>query len=152
MERSLELGPDDAWVQLWAGRFFLWQAGSNERISEEERIPMLTASREHFERSIDLDPQHPAAYAGLGETYLYAGGDLELGIEALETAQALSGSADDVALPLAQLYIASDRREEARELLEDVLQRSHGGLRAARAQELLREIDADVASEAGAGL
>ncbi len=74
-----------------------------------------------------------------------------LGGSSLETAQALTGSADDVALPLAQLYIASDRREEARELLEDVLHWSHGGPRATSAQELLREIDEEVASEAAEG-
>jgi tetratricopeptide (TPR) repeat protein len=143
IERSLVLGPDDPWVQLWAGRFRLWQlAARHEELPEDDLVQLLEDTRAFLERSIALEPEQPAAYAALGETYLYDPGEPAPGIRALETARQIAGPDNEVDLPLAALYIDSGQLPEARELIEGVLHWSHGGRSTVRAQELLQQLEA----------
>jgi len=77
----------------------------------------LAEAEQQFRKVIALAPRDPLGYANLGLTYLRGGryGDAE---SQLERARRLDPANVEVALMLAKLYSLTNRREQARRLLE----------------------------------
>jgi tetratricopeptide (TPR) repeat protein len=84
----------------------------------------LLKARVIFERMTRETPGSVEAWAGLGSTYAYAGGDIAPGMDALERARALAPSRVDIAANLCLLYARGGQRVRARELYERVVSRS----------------------------
>ncbi|HYV85606.1 MAG TPA: tetratricopeptide repeat protein [Patescibacteria group bacterium] len=104
-----------------------------------ELPPALARARELFQTATRAAPDAADAWAGLGSTYVYGGGDPAPGIAALEKAYRLMPTRTDVAHNLAELYAENGERGRAQELIEGVLDRSDDPeMRAAGAQILFR--------------
>ncbi|MBI4908061.1 MAG: tetratricopeptide repeat protein [Acidobacteria bacterium] len=72
-EKALALNPNSAELHLWAGRAY----GRRAETSMALTAPRLaTKSRDHFEKSVQIDPGNVAALADLFEYYLQAPGFL----------------------------------------------------------------------------
>jgi tetratricopeptide (TPR) repeat protein len=72
---------------------------------------MITA-REMFEKAVQLAPDHPSAYDGLGST-LWREGEWELAAEALEKAAALDPEQGALRFKLGMIYEELGRYEDA---------------------------------------
>lgn len=90
-------------------------------------VPRATApaevlrARELFARSVELRPDDPRGYAGLGSTYLFQRRELEPGIAALEKALSMAPSQMLVAYNLVLLYLGADQPLKAAALVDGVL-------------------------------
>src|SRR5258705_4665734 len=77
----------------------------------------LPEAEAQFKQLIKLAPDDPAGHANLGLTYL-RGGRFEEAERELNRARRLDPANVDVVLSMARLYALTNRRDEARELLE----------------------------------
>lgn len=102
-----------------------------------------------FSRAIELAPELPAAYAGLGAAYLAEpeldeDGLIE-GLQSLEKARALLPWSSQTSVWLAGLYVRAggdNQYQRARNLLEEVLRWSEGeSALTTQARDLLAELD-----------
>ena len=143
LDRAVELAPHDAWVQRAYGNVLFERLRRGVRGDEAEGL--VADARDHFRRSVELEPELPAGYAGLGMTYI-PGEEPEPGILALRRALELGGWDNEVAFYLAQLEIRRGGDPAvARDLLERVINLAHGPEAAAAAARLLAELDAQEA-------
>lgn len=122
---ALSLAGDDADVHRLYAESLLERATA----AETRDVAVLVAqARRSFQRSIELDPQQVAAYAGLGRSYLVAPGvgDPAEGLAALRTAhQRLPGNRS-ISLWLAQLETSAGSVKNARRVLNRMTPPSHG--------------------------
>lgn len=84
----------------------------------------LEKVRDLLQRTIERRPDFAEAYVDLGATYVGAEGTVDAGIAALEKARSLLPSRMDVVANLAALYLQKGDREQAGNLVENVLERS----------------------------
>jgi Tfp pilus assembly protein PilF len=138
-ERALALAPDDALNQLEYAEYLHERAKAEE--DPEERVRLVRQARQHYVRSQNLDPDLPETYAMYGASFLVEGEDPERGLDTLEHARAMLRSNLDIQLMLAQLYMKTGRRAEARDLLETVVTWAHGEDLADEADVLLAELN-----------
>ncbi len=141
LTRALTEAPDDTRVQLSAGYVYARQAeleGQDASAAQRSRLE----ARQAFERAIELSPESPAAYAGLGSTYLGNDEDARKGIALLEQARSFGGYSTRVELDLAELYLTVEECELARQRISNVVRHLHGdeSEEARRAKELLANI------------
>jgi len=109
--------------------------------------PLLVAARDHFRRTIELNPSLAPAYAGFGYTYVPDPGDVEPGIRALEKALAMRPGWEDIIINLFLLYLRVGDREAADGLDPTILQQSddpevHAFVQEALLREVLSGVDA----------
>jgi len=83
--------------------------------------PELVRARAMFERSIELNPDDPRAWAGLGATYLYETSVTAAGIDALNRSLELQPDAIDVVIHLIVLHLKADHRAIAHEIYRERL-------------------------------
>jgi hypothetical protein len=88
----------------------------------------LPEAEEQFERLVELAPDEPLGHANLGLTHLRAG-RFEEAEDRLRRARRLDPASVDIGLMLAKLYALTERQEESRELLEEMLGESQGDAR-----------------------
>ena len=108
--------------------------------------PLLASAREHFRRSLELNPGLATAYANFGSTFVADPGDVQPGIRALEKALSMMPRSEETAFNLFTLYLRSGDSERAEALVASVLSRSDdpeiaGLVREARLQEELSRAD-----------
>lgn len=115
-ERAVALGSRDPLVYVAYGQTLLERTGTAAETT--------LRARQLFERAVQLDPNDARAWAGVGMTYVGAGGDLTPGITALEKSLSLAASHEEAAVNLIQLYADAGRREDAQRLYDTILARS----------------------------
>jgi len=143
MARAVVMAPEDPRVHLALADHLAWRAGSaHDGVAPDERRALREEAREYYLRCISLEPDLPAARFGLGATYRGQGGDLGLGIAALETAHTRLRGATRISLALAALYAEAGASEKARRLLEEVMQWSQDDDEIEAAREMLAGLDA----------
>ena len=111
--RVAELGSDDAAVHLRAGQVLL-----------ERGLDSFLKARPFFARATELAPNSPAAWTGLGATYIVETSNRAPGVAALEKSLKLDPNNDDTAFYLAQLLTHDGRRHrDVRKLTTTLLER-----------------------------
>jgi tetratricopeptide (TPR) repeat protein len=140
---SLERDPDNFVTHLLLGTNLVErerQADSGPVDPAQPLSPLLVDAREHFRRTIELNPGAAYAYAGFGYTYVRDPGAVEPGLGALEKALALMPGSEAVAFNLFTLELRSGNREAAEELERTILSRSDDPeIRTLTREALLRE-------------
>lgn len=138
--RSQALGARDAEAQRQYAEAMLARArATHDPAAVAARVEK---SRGAFRRSISLDPEQVAAYAGLGRTYLVdrSKGRIEEGLSALATAnQRLPGDLG-IAMARAKLEISAGEVAVARKILLRVPPPTHGDPLAAEEQTELSQV------------
>jgi tetratricopeptide (TPR) repeat protein len=135
--RANELAGDDALVQLDIAEYHHANALRDEMV--ERRSELLGAARRHYVKSQRLDPSIPETYAMYGATFLAPGEDPTRGLATLEHANALLPSNVQILDMLAEAYVASERIDDAKTVLERRVSWSEkGGF--GRIDEIIEEI------------
>ena len=122
-ERALALGVQDPSIQRLYADHLLGRAKRSLR--DEQARELRLRARGHYERSLELEPDQGAAWAGLAQTYERDEEQLDRAIEALEAARTHAPGYAPVETQLAELYLRSDRTKEAQALLRGVTSRPH---------------------------
>ena len=102
---------------------------------------LLEQARTMFAKSIELQPQLPRGFAGLGATYLFTRGDVAPGITAYEQSLAIAPAQLDVAANLVFLYAKSRRRADAQRIYDTIIVRSADAETLATARDSLYVAD-----------
>jgi tetratricopeptide (TPR) repeat protein len=147
--KALELSPDDALNELDFAEYYHGLAEKAQDV--ERRADLLSKARRHYVRSNKIDPELPETYALYGATFLMEGEPPEKGLETLEHANSLLPSNLRIRLLLGEAYVAVERPEDARPLLESVIAWTHSARMAEKAQALLSEIDGPTGDEVPEG-
>jgi tetratricopeptide (TPR) repeat protein len=134
LQTALAQAPNDARVQVLAGRVELARAEANE---DETTSTALAAAESHFMRSLELDPDSASAWFGLGRTLQQAARHDEA-MSALRTARGLSWSSR-LDLVLGELELEAGQSQQAFELLWPLVQDAHGGPTSEEASQLLED-------------
>ncbi len=135
---ALGLGGGDPEVQRLVAESLLARAETADAAAARGLVERARAA---FRRSIALDPEQVAAYAGLGRSFLVAPsfGDPEEGRAALERAHRRLPADRSILLGLARLESTSGRTARARALLTRIPPPSHGDPEVARERARLEE-------------
>jgi len=110
-EKAAKLAPDD----------FLVQYRYSENLLDDPRPDSLRAARDALTRVVALRPDFGEAWARLGYTYQIEESTDESSVHSLETAHRLLPSHMDVAHNLALAYARTGHRDQATQLIEQVL-------------------------------
>ncbi|MEA2570253.1 MAG: hypothetical protein QOI24_2254 [Acidobacteriota bacterium] len=94
------------------------------RAGNDPPTALLDEARKMFAKSIELQPQLPRGFAGLGATYLFTRGDVAPGIAAYEQSLAIAPAQLDVAANLVFLYARSRRRADAQRIYDTIIVQS----------------------------
>jgi tetratricopeptide (TPR) repeat protein len=137
--RALALAGNDPEVQRHYAQAML------ARASEEgaaDRAESIQRSRAAFRRSIQLDPEQVAAYAGLGQSYVVAPelGDPHEGLAALETARERLPADHSIAFDSAKLEVKAGSAERARSILAHMSRPTHSDPVVAAEREEIGEV------------
>ncbi len=135
---ALRTGAGDALTQLDVAEFYRAQAA--ETRAPGARGPLLALARQHYRRSLAIDPSIPETHVGLARTHFLPGESPDEGRPHLSRAAELMPSSLLVELELARLHLASDRPISARRVALVVLSRSHSEVEKSAAQEILDEV------------
>jgi hypothetical protein len=124
LARALALAGNDPEVQQHYAQAMLARAIAGDGDTPE----LIERSRRSFRRSIELDPDQVAAYAGLGRTYAVAPGlgDPAEGLVALATARERFPADHGIALDRAKLELDGGSAERARAILARLTPSAHG--------------------------
>ncbi|MFH1278813.1 MAG: tetratricopeptide repeat protein [Candidatus Eisenbacteria bacterium] len=123
------------------------------RRAEEDDSPtsrrLLESAREHYLRSMVLNPHFASSFQGYGITFLFEeeGGDFTLGIQAMLRARMLKPTDSNLAYELFLLYLKAGEVDAAKDLEETFLRRAFDEALAERAWEALLRYRLDEASE-----
>jgi hypothetical protein len=139
-ERAVALAPDDPAVLRSAGRLALLEL-QHQTHFPDEHARIAGQARDLFARAAELDPEIPAAFAGLGYAFL-ALGDPAAADDALREAFQRARWDLSLALALGELHAQHGDPGGARLLLREVAGSAHDDAMRERAQELLDELDA----------
>jgi tetratricopeptide (TPR) repeat protein len=137
--KSIELAPDDAFNQLDFAEFLHDKALLDE--NRGLRTELLSEARRHYVKSQMLDPSIPETYALFGSTFIGYGQDPSRGIETIELANRMLPSNTDILDRLATAYLALDRKDDARGIIERRVAWSH-------AEDREQQVDAILAAMA----
>jgi TolB-like protein/Tfp pilus assembly protein PilF len=142
--RSIELNPSYATVRQWYAFYLAGKGRLEEAVAEaicaRELDPLsIIINRdlglifayarqpekaiEQYGRTLELDPDFALAHQGLGRAYLMKGMNRE-GLEHIERAAKLAPESVAMRAARAHGYAVSGRAEEARKLLEELLEHS----------------------------
>lgn len=138
LARALSLAPDDPEVLRLEGETRLARASAGA----PDAAAQIESARRAFRRSIELDRNQVAAYAGLGRSFALAPeqGDPQEGLAALETARERLPADQGIALDRAKLEIASGSLERARAILTRISPPTHGDPQAAAEAGTIAEL------------
>ncbi len=108
---------------------YMWWAVAQGRIGQTRGVLnslfMVPDIKRAFNRVLELDPEYPAAYDGLGVVYYelpgWAGGDLKKAEYLLIQGLKYDPNYTVIRLDLARVYLKQGRREHAREQLKLLL-------------------------------
>jgi tetratricopeptide (TPR) repeat protein len=133
--KSIELAPDDAFNQLDFAEFLHDKALLDE--NRGLRTELLNEARRHYVKSQKLDPSIPETYALFGSTFIGYGQDPSRGIETIELANRMLPSNTDILDRLATAYLALDREDDARGIVERRVAWSHAEDREQQVEAIL---------------
>jgi len=139
VKRALALAPDDARSHRVAGDILLAEARSAGSV--EQRDSFVELARNHYQRSVEIDPQDVEARLGFAATCVFEKQDAERGLEWLETARQLRPGALQIDLLATRLEARLDRSFTARQLAADVLSRTRWPATRKAAQAFLDKVD-----------
>ena len=122
-QRALALEPDNANHHLDYGEYILDLARVEK--SPEKVRALLVDARKHFFRSHALNANNPETLAMNGASYLFAGEDASKAVSSLEAAFHLLPAQSDIRKLLAQAYVATGRKDDARKQIKQLLAWSH---------------------------
>jgi len=141
-KRAAELGPDDAYVQLDVGEFWLDQAAAANLPAE--RKDFARRARRSFLKAWKIDSSIPEIYVMNGRAYLLEGASLDKAVEMFEEAQFLFPANLQIRMDLADAYARSGRNEEAIRAAQVILSWGHGNDRPAEfARTLIDQLSTD---------
>lgn len=122
-EQAAQLGPDHAlnWLD-WAEAM---HARAAHEFDEDRRAKAFERTRMIYQRSLELDPNHPETLAKLGETYLEARKNPRIANAFLQKAYARHPASWKIVQHLAAAQFAIGRNEQARQLLWEAGERLH---------------------------
>jgi len=122
--RGFALEPDDALNRLDYAEF-VWHRAT--RAEGAERTALISETRVHLERALELDPLLPDAHAKLGKSYLaFAGEDPAAGIPHLRRALELFGSDFEIYGLLGTALVRTGQLDEAERCLLEMRAYAHG--------------------------
>jgi tetratricopeptide (TPR) repeat protein/peroxiredoxin len=124
LSRALEIQPDDPEINYSLGMLF----------AQQDKIQRAA---EYLERAVDLRPNYPEALNNLGVLYV-RGQDYAKAEEQFKAGIRVAPNYDQSYLNLARLYAVRSRKEEARRVLQELLNIQPGNQGAARALEMLQ--------------
>jgi len=136
--RAIELDPQDAECELDYAKYLHRMALRDD--IEIKNPQLLSEARRHYVRSYKLDAGIPETYAMYGKSFLISGEDSARGIETLEHAYSLLPANREILYLLAKAYVMSDRKDDARPLVERIVASMHEGDRAVGVDELMAEL------------
>jgi tetratricopeptide (TPR) repeat protein len=142
--RSIELAPNDAFNQLDLAEY-LHDKALLEKY-KDQRIELLREARRHYVKSQKLDSSIPETYAMFGSTFVGYGQDASRGIETIEHANRMLPSNTDILYRLAYAYVALDRQDDARAIIERLVAWSHAKDREKKVDEIVSEMEKHLAS------
>lgn len=136
--RALALAGNDPEVQRHYAEGMLARADTDAA----NRTASIQLSRAAFRRSIQLDPDQVAAYAGLGHSYVVAPelGEPGDGLAALETARERLPADYSIAFDSAKLEVKAGSVERARSILAHMARPTHGDPVAAAERDSIGEV------------
>jgi len=143
LERAIAKSPDDARIQLAVADFYLAQA---ESVSDATtRQDLATRGLKHGRRALELEPESGAALAAIAEL-MFLADQIPLPGEgpALEAGQKMPSSVE-AELLRARHHMALGNPAQARQAARNAHSRSHSKATQAAAEEILREINLQVA-------
>jgi tetratricopeptide (TPR) repeat protein len=143
-DKALALAPDDPSIALLYAYSLVertFPPGVMVRREVGDVPKALLQARELFRRALKDSPDIVEAWAGLGSTWAFDGGNVAPGIAALEKALALAPGRVDVAVDLAELYVRSGKRQRAEDLVERVVRHSSDPLQRAAGESVLLRAD-----------
>src|SRR6185503_3275346 len=109
----------------------------------------LAEAETQFRKLVRLAPDDPSGHANLGLTYL-RGGRFQEAEKELKRARKLDPASTDVALALARVYALTERRDDARQLLESQRQSATNRAPDARILYALAELEVAAGDSAAA--
>ncbi len=147
-ELAEELGPDDPYIQLDVGEFWLDKASTTD--DPEERTELARRARKSFVKAWKLDASIPETYVMNGRAYLVEGVSPEKAVAMFEEAQYLFPASLIIRMNLAEAYAHAGRNDEAIQTAQVILSWGHGNDRPAEfATELIERLStADASSVA----
>lgn len=142
LESVLSDVPEDAFLAVQAGDLITGILRGS-KMPPAQRLELTDTARRLYGTALALDPESPAALAGLGATYLYDPDPID-GIRALEQARTRVRWSTDVSLLLARLYMRTNEtgHRRARALLEEVIVWTHDPRQAQEARAHLGRLTA----------
>ncbi len=120
---GLKISPNHALLLIATGRLY----------SETKRVP---AAIQTLQKATQEDPMLWEGWYELGRAHMKAK-EWNLGLSALEQARQLSPYVSDVYSAMATCYLKMNKKEEARQLVKDTLQRDPNNAEALRLQKQL---------------
>ena len=137
--RALAAAPDDALVQLDLAE--IYRARARTLADDEKRHALAETAREHYRRSLEIEPNLPETYAGLGATFLIRGEDARLGLPPIQRARELFPASLEINLLEAALLARTGNPVSARRRANAVLARTRSEDTARAAREILGQLD-----------
>ncbi|HEY5611177.1 MAG TPA: tetratricopeptide repeat protein [Thermoanaerobaculia bacterium] len=134
-ERSMQLGATEAMPALLYGEHLLRELNTASRSAGDIPESSIAKTREMFRKAIQINPELPRAWSGLGATYVMSEGDPSEGIKALEKSWSLAPSQSDVAFNLAALYAKNGDSPKANQIIDRLLTRLADAETVRRARE-----------------
>lgn len=123
-ETAVALAPDDAYIQLDVGEFWLGRIGTTE--SQSEKDVYLQRARRSFVAAWKLNASMPETYVMNGRAYLIEGSRIDKAIEMFEEAGYLYPSNVQIQIQLAEAYAMDDRKDDAIRTAQLILSWDHG--------------------------
>ena len=109
--RALELNPD-----LYMARYFI-------AVNHLNNKRFVEAAKE-YQKAIKSNPTHVISHGGLGAAYK-AMGKYDLAIASYEESIKLDGDISMANLDLAEIYLKTNQREKAEEILKEMKEKNH---------------------------
>ena len=129
-ETAVAMAPDDPYIQLDFGEFWLNRAANTRLQCEQETY--IKRARRSFVNAWMLDDTMPETYAKYGQSYLMEGLNYEKAVEMFEQAARLHPSSVEIRAMLTEAYASVGRNDDAIQQAQLILSWGHEDNKSAR--------------------
>jgi len=126
-ETAVALAPDNAYIQLDAGEFWLSRIAATDL--QSEKTAYLQRAKRSFVAAWKLNPSMPEIYVMNARAYLIEGSRIDKAIEMFEEAEILYPSNLQIRMELAEAYAMDGRDDDAIRTARQILSWDHGNNR-----------------------